>query len=103
MSEFDDKLSAILGDQNAMSQIMALAQSLGGSKPADRECGGEPDSGGEPACTEGTEGVPVQLCAPGRDVQLLTALRPYLRAERQRTLDRALDLVQMLRLLKSNR
>ena len=37
MSEFDDKLSAILGDQNAMSQIMALAQSLSGSDP-ERDC-----------------------------------------------------------------
>ncbi len=28
MAEFEEKLSSILGDQNAMSQIMALAQSL---------------------------------------------------------------------------
>ena len=39
MSEFDDKLSAILGNQEAMGQIMALAQSLSGGKqePEGRE------------------------------------------------------------------
>lgn len=31
MSEFEEKLGSILGDPNAMAQIMALAQSLGGS------------------------------------------------------------------------
>ena len=36
MAEFEEKLNSILGDQNAMSQIMALAQSLSGvgSPPA---------------------------------------------------------------------
>ena len=31
MAEFEEKLNSILGDQNAMSQIMALAQSLSGA------------------------------------------------------------------------
>ena len=30
MAEVEEKLNSILGDQNAMSQIMALAQSLSG-------------------------------------------------------------------------
>ena len=87
MSEFDDKLSAILGDQNAMSQIMALAQSLTG-----------PESGeGESLpCGEGNMGR-------GQDVELLSALRPYLKQSRRKKLDRALELLQLMRLLKGNR
>lgn len=34
MSDLEDKLSAILGNPQAMSQIMSLAQSLGGGAPA---------------------------------------------------------------------
>ena len=34
MSELEDKLSAILGNPQAMSQIMSLAQSLGGGSAA---------------------------------------------------------------------
>ena len=88
MSEFDDKLSAILGDQNAMSQIMALAQSL--SDPVqDGEAGGLPE-------------IP-EYNGRGQDVQLLSALRPYLKESRQKRLDRAIELLQLLRLIKGNR
>ena len=88
MSDFDDKLNAILGNQDAMSQIMALAQSLSGAE----------------------ERVPEKsCCAPetvlpmvGQDEQLLAALRPYLKGSRQRKLDRALELLRLLRLFKGS-
>lgn len=41
MSELEEKLEGILGNPQAMAQIMALAQSLNGG-------GGAPSSGGEP-------------------------------------------------------
>lgn len=37
MAEFEEKLGAILNDPQAMSQIMALAQSLGGNSPKNGE------------------------------------------------------------------
>ena len=37
MGELEEKLNAILGDSQAMSQIMALAQSLGKSDPKEGE------------------------------------------------------------------
>jgi len=84
MSDFDDKLGAILGDQNAMEQIMALAQSL--------------------SAREGREDTPVEVgCADvtqGQDARLLAALRPYLKHSRQKKLDRALELLQLLRLFR---
>ena len=88
MSEFDDKLSAILGDQNAMSQIMALAQSLSGPMAeAESE---------EPAEIPEQDGR-------AQDIQLLSALRPYLKENRRKRLNRAIELLQLLRLIKGNR
>jgi len=86
MGEFDEKLSAILGDEAAMGQIMALARSLSQPEPA-----GEPQ--GEDVC------MPDHVRS-GRDVRLLTALSPYLKDSRRKKLDRALELVQLLRMLK---
>ena len=98
MSEFDEKLSALLGDRNAMGQIMALAQSLSGPKP---ECG----EGEREECSEGEGGPDLDPFGAGenRDVQLLTALRPYLRPERQGKLDKTLEILQLLRLMRSAR
>ncbi len=94
MSDFDDKLSAILGDENAMGQIMALAQSLSGPKSVEETT--ETADSGETA-------LPELSARRGRDAQLLAALRPYLKDSRQKKLDRALELLQLLRLLKGHR
>ena len=91
MLEFEDKLNAILGDQNAMGQIMALAQTLSvpelpGEQDEQQELLLVPEHGGRE-----------------RDVQLLSALRPYLKENRRKRLDRAIELLQLLRLIKGNR
>ena len=84
MSEFEEKLGAILADENAMGQIMSLAQSL--SAPSEpREEGCEPPL--EPAC-------------PRKDEALLEALRPFLKEKRQDRLDRTLEILRLLRLMK---
>ena len=85
MSEFDEKLGAILGDADAMGRIMELAQSLSAPKTGEEE------------------GLPQPMEETGRDVRLLSALRPYLKESRRMRLDRALELLQLLRLLKGNR
>ena len=87
MDSMEDKLNSILGDPKMMQQIMALAQSLSG--PAAEEC---------PAQTEEP-----RSCEREADIQLLSALRPYLKESRRMRLDRALELLQLLRLLKGNR
>ena len=86
MGEFDEKLSAILGDEAAMGQIMALARSLS-----------QPESAGE---EEAQERGPANPVCGGQDVRLLAALSPYLKDSRRKKLDRALELLQLLRLLK---
>ena len=82
MSEFDEKLGAILGDADAMGRIMELAQSLSAPK------------------IEGEEPVPIPCAEVGRDARLLAALRPYLRPERQVRVDRTLEMLSMIRMLR---
>lgn len=94
MSEFDEKLGAILGDADAMSRIMELAQSL--STPKEEGEGAACESGADtpPPC-------PVPSVETGRDARLLAAMRPYLRPERQRKVDRTLEMLSMIRMIRS--
>ena len=55
MSELEEKLNSILGNPQAMGQIMALAQSLGGSAPG---------KGGPEAAGSGTQGPEPSQGAP---------------------------------------
>ena len=131
MSEFDEKLNALLSDPNSMAQIMQLAQSLsGGSGPASpppppqpdppRQTPPPPDPPRQPPPPAGGDplsgllgGVDPKLLVRllpllqelGRDSdsnarQLLTALRPYLRPERQERVERALQLARLIHLGK---
>ena len=123
MAEFDDKLNSILSNPDAMSQIMQLAQSLGGG-------GGEgtpPQQGPAPAWNPPPSQSPPPLgalssLAGGLDQGLLTrllpliqelggqresnarnllyALRPYLRSDRQDKVERALQLARLFHLGK---
>lgn len=115
MGEFEEKLNSILGDQQAMGQIMALAQSLGKQSSSDQE---EKDTAPEPA-----EDAPPDLSQlmgnldpkmvqlgmrlmreyqqdDGQNTALLQALRPYLREERRGRLDKAVQVAKMSRLLR---
>ena len=115
MGEFEEKLNSILGDQQAMGQIMALAQSLGKQSSSDQE---EKDTAPEPA-----EDAPPDLSQlmgnldpkmvqlgmrlmreyqqdDGQNTALLQALRPYLREERRGRLDKAVQIAKMSRLLR---
>ena len=128
MSEFDEKLNALLSDPNSMAQIMQLAQSLSsGSGPAPppqpdppRHTPPPPDPPRQPPPPAGGDplsgllgGVDPKLLVRllpilqelGRDSdsnarQLLTALRPYLRPERQERVERALQLARLIHLGK---
>ena len=115
MGEFEEKLNSILGDQQAMGQIMALAQSLGKQSSSDQE---EKDTAPEPA-----EDAPPDLSQlmgnldpkmvqlgmrlmreyqqdDGQNTALLQALRPYLREERRGRLDKAVQIAKRSRLLR---
>nr|WP_325185032.1 hypothetical protein [uncultured Oscillibacter sp.] len=125
MAEFDDKLNSILGNPDAMSQIMQLAQSLSGSgpEPSSAPPPPPPQQTAAPTPTGGGDlfsslsslagGMDpkflsrllplIQELGGQRDSNaraLLYALRPYLKEEKQDKVERALQLARLFHLGK---
>ncbi len=137
MAEFDDKLNSILSNPDAMSQIMQLAQSLGGGGQTAAPSPPQPDSPGPqrapswgppppqappPPTGGGGDLLSSLLGGGGLDPGLLSrllpliqelggqresnarnllyALRPYLRSDRQEKVERALQLARLFHLGK---
>ena len=124
MSEFDEKLNALLSNPDSMAQIMQLAQSLSGgggptaapppppTQPQQPPPPPPPPAGGDPlfGLLGGMDPKLMMRLLPllqelNRDSdsnarQLLTALRPYLRPERQDRVERALQLARLIHLGK---
>ena len=124
MSEFDEKLNSLLSNPDAMAQIMQMAQSLssGGqaqqtpppvSPPPPPQA--PPSPGGDPfsSLAGRTGGIDPAMLAKllplvqelgsqndSNARQLLQALRPYLRPERQDKIERALQLARLFHLGK---
>ena len=130
VAEFDDKLNSILSNPDAMAQIMQLAHSLSGGPEGGGDAPPPPQSGGpsagpgrqpsQPPPPSG--GAPLSTLAGGLDPQLLMrflpllrelggqqdsnarqllyALRPYLKPERQEKVERALQLARLFRIGK---
>ena len=134
MAEFDEKLNSILSNPDAMSQIMQLAQSLGGggqpaaapTPPPGQQTGQapawEPPPAQQTAQPQGSGGdllssllggggldsgllsrlLPLiqELGGDSNARNLLYALRPYLRRDRQEKVERALQLARLFHLGK---
>ncbi|MEY8389048.1 hypothetical protein AALC17_17525 [Oscillospiraceae bacterium 38-13] len=132
MAEFDEKLNSILSNPDAMSQIMQLAQSLGGGGPEPQPSAPPPQQPptwgpppGPPPSQSGPSPAGGDLLSSlmgggGLDAGLLTrllpliqelggqrdsnarnllyALRPYLRSDRQEKIERALQLARLFHL-----
>ena len=112
MAEFDEKLNSILADPDAMSRIMQLAQSLSGEAsppPPPKAAEPQPDLSG--LFSGGIDPdlllrlLPLlQELGGNQDSnarQLLYALRPYLKKERQEKMERALQLARLFRVGKT--
>ena len=114
MAEFEEKLNSILGDQNAMSQIMALAQSLSGagSPPAAETPHPEPDAAPPADMSLGLNQLDPRLLQLGgrilkeyqrgedKNTALLLALKPFLRQERYAKVDQAIQLARLARVVR---
>lgn len=136
MAEFDDKLNSILSNPDAMSQIMQLAQSLGGDGggqsaapppqgppgPQQAPAWGPPPPQQTPPSGGGGDLLSSLMGGGGLDPGLLSrllpliqelggqrdsnarnllyALRPYLRSDRQEKVERALQLARLFHLGK---
>lgn len=117
MAEFDDKLNSLLSDPGSMAKIMELAQSLSAGEAA-QPAAAPPPPPAAPASSAGTGGNPLSALTGGLDPkllsrllplmqelnrddggasrQLLYALRPYLRQDRQDKVERALQLARLI-------
>lgn len=125
MAGFEEQLNSILGNQEAMGQIMALARSLSGDQPSQEApaLNSPEQPADEPAGAAPQEEVPnvsallgqidPQMLRTGMEVlrqvqstedrtaALLNALRPFLREERQARLDRALRIARMAKVVRA--
>ena len=125
MAELEEKLNAILGNPDAMGQIMALAHSLNGGGDSPAEQSTPPPEPGEspppsPASQMGTPDLSALLgemdprlmqlglglmknCRErdDRNAALLRALRPFVKEERRAGLDRALQIVGVTRIIRA--
>lgn len=129
MSDFEEKLNAVLSNPDAMSQIMNLAQSLnlgggsggeGGASESPKDSpppeggpgGGPGDLSGLGNLLGGIDPAMLQRLAPlmgelsgnggGNDerMQLLYALRPFLKPERRDKVERAARAARLIRVGK---
>ena len=107
MGDFEEKLDSILNNPQAMSQIMTLAQSLGGtsSKEAD------PAPVDPPSFDPGFQMDPQLLSGimsllgsyndqDDQRVALLTALRPFVKERRYAKLDKAIQIARLSRMAR---
>ena len=108
MADFEEALNSLLADPDAMGQIMSLAGKLGmgtESPPSPGEAAPQPESAAPPPF------APEQLGQMGRLLELfqasrqsnqeadalIAALRTFLREERQKKLDQAIQLAGLSR------
>lgn len=126
MAEFDEKLNSLLSNPEAMAQIMQMAQSLSGGqaqqpvqqppqRPAQPPVQPPTPAGGDilsslSGLTGGMDPAMLTKLLPliqelgsqndSNARQLLYALRPYLKPDRQEKIERALQLARLFHLGK---
>lgn len=123
MPEFDDTLNQLLSNPSAMSQILNLAKSLGGqsgdpsaasSSDADQAVSSSSASsdGQDPDLSQlnGLDPKMVEMMmklvqeynkSDDKGLALLSALRPFLKTERQAKMDRAIQLAKLTRVARA--
>ena len=109
MSDFEDKLNTLLNDPASMAQIMQLAQTLSGESGEAKAADATSDS---PNSEEaGFDARTLQSFMPilremqgannSETAQFLRALRPYLRAEKQEKVEKAVQIARLIRIGKT--
>ena len=116
MSEFEDKLNALLSNPDSMARVMQLAQSLSSSEngaanaeaPPERPAPGPPSDGESAAPFIDPQLLQrfapmlaeVQSSASSNASQLLLALQPYLKPEKQEKVAKAIQIAKLIRVGK---
>ena len=124
MAQLEEQLNQILGNPQAMEQIMSLAQSLSGkqeeqaseppaaepeSEPADQP----PAESDTPSPLSALDGLDPRLLRMGmgllseysaqddKKTALLAALKPFLKPERQEKMDQAVRIARLTRVIRT--
>ncbi len=116
MSEFEDKLQSILGNPDAMNQIMSIAQSISTSSPNEVESTPPQDVGGDSNDMEnlfsslgnldprllqmGMRLLSEYNSTDDRKVALLHALQPFVREERYAKVDQAVQIAKLAHVIR---
>ena len=87
MSELEEKLNALLSDPNSMAQVMQMAQQLSGAMGEQKD----PKLLGKLLPLAGELGTENSAA-----MQLLNALRPFLKEEKQGKIERAARLARLI-------
>lgn len=117
MSEFEDKLQSILGDPQAMNQIMSLAQSITGnsSEPSSAEDPQPPVSSAssdlgslfpalgslDPRIIQlGMRLLSEYQSTDEKKVALLTAMQPFIKQQRAEKMEQAIRIAKLSRVIR---
>lgn len=112
MGELDEKLNTLLSDPDSMARIMALAQQLSGAMPSEpappppappqQEVeSADPLQGFDPALLAKLLPIARELTRQdSASMQLLYALRPFLKEEKQGKVERAAKLARLIHIGK---
>ena len=110
MAELEDKLNALLSDPDSMAQVMQMAQQL--SATMGQEAPAETAAVPPPVASSPMEGLDPQLLtrlmplikeyrqSNSQTMQLLMALRPFLKPEKQEKVARAAQLSHLIHIGK---
>lgn len=116
MAQLEEQLNQILGDPQAMEQIMALAQSLSGKQEEERQPEEETQPPAEhdpPSPLSALDGLDPRLLRMGmgllseysaqddKKTALLAALKPFLKPERQEKMDQAVRIARLTRVIRT--
>ena len=109
MGEFEEKLNSILSSPKEMEKILGLARELSGSDEKEESPPPPPENPGilggltdmDPRLFQLMGRLMGEYSHKGSDkADLVTAMKPYVRAERREALDRALKIAKMARLAR---
>ena len=117
MSELDEKLNALLSDPASMAQVMQLAQQLSGTfgsstgaaPPSPTPSPSPPAQQPAPSLLDGLDMASIMRFLPllqelnrpnQQTAQLLNALRPFLKTEKQDKIQRAVQLARLIHIGK---
>ena len=108
MSELEEKLNALLSDPNSMAQVMQMAQQLSGAMGEQKAAAPPPPVPSVPDLGAALGGLDPKLLGKllplagelgtenSAAMQLLNALRPFLKEEKQGKIKRAARLARLI-------